>query len=214
MPIPHEHIEFIFIDESGDLGRGGSTYFVIVALGTHERERLGRIMKRLRERKLKKKLKETPELKGNNSNDEIRRFVLGRLALLPCTISAVAIPKSKVKDYLFEHKNKLYNYLCGLLMEQISLKADIIDITIDKKDNNRLLQEDFNQYIRTRILGRRPEVRIKIQHLDSHSSNELQVADFVVWAINRHFSGKDSEFYDLIKSKITNAGFEEIWKEG
>ncbi len=210
--IAKPHIEYIFIDESGDLGKYGTVYFTIVALSSHVPNELARILKRLRERKLKKKLKELSEIKANNSSSDIKRWVLERLNRCDCSISAVAIPKAKVRDDLFSHKEKLYNYLCGLLFEHISLNTDIVDITIDKKNGNRLLQDDFNNYIEKKINGRKTDLKVRIRHLESHASNELQVADFVAWAINRKFTHGDSEFYEIIKTKIKNQGKEEIWK--
>lgn len=207
-----EHIEYIFIDESGDLGRYGSIYFTIVALMTHLPIELRRAIKRVRQRKLKKKLKEIPEIKANNSTAEIRKFVLRMLSMCDCSISAVVIPKSKVREDLFFHKEKLYNYLCGLLFEHISLNTDIVDITIDRKHGNRLLQEDFNQYIERKVRGKSASMEVRIRHLESQASNELQAVDFVAWALNRKFTHGDPSYYDLIKQKIRNQGKEEIWQ--
>jgi len=207
------HIEYIFIDESGDLGKYGTTYFTIVALATHLPRELSKIFKRLRERKFKKKLSQLTEIKANNSTDEIKRWVLARLSLCDCSISAVVIPKSKIREGSFERKNKLYNYLCGILFEHISLNTDVVDITIDRKHGNRVLQEDFNQYIERKILGRNADLVVRIRHLESFASNELQAVDFVAWALNRKFTHGDSAYYDIIKPKIRNQGREEIWKE-
>lgn len=207
-----KHAEFIFIDESGDLGLHGSKFFTIVALTTRDVASLSRIMKRLRERKLKKKMKELPEIKANNSDARIREFVLKKISALNCSISAVVIPKSKVRSDLFVEKDKLYNYLCGLLFEQISLNADVVDITIDKKHSNRLLREDFNQYIERRIKDRRSGIKVVIRHLESYASNALQAVDFVAWAVNRKFTFGESFYYDLIKPKLKNAGSEEVWR--
>lgn len=205
------HIAYIFIDESGDLGPQGSEYFTIVALTTDDELEIRRIMKQLRKRKLKKKIREMPEIKANSSNETIRRYVLGMIASSGCSISAVAIPKSRIREDLFEHKEKLYNYLCGLLFEHITLNVDLVDVTIDKKHSNRLLREDFNRYVSSRIKARTPGISVRIRHLESQASNELQAVDFIAWAVNRKFSWDDSSYYDLIRSKILNAGHEEIW---
>ncbi|MCX6777274.1 MAG: DUF3800 domain-containing protein [Candidatus Micrarchaeota archaeon] len=206
------HIEYIFIDESGDLGEYGSVYFTIVALATHAPAVLGRIIKRVRERKLKKKLRELSEIKANNSTEAIRKDVLRRLSGCECSISAVAIQKSKVKENLFKHKEKLYNYLCGLLFEHISLNTEVVDITVDRKHGNMLLQEDFNRYVESRIKSRNASLEIRIRHLESHASSALQVVDFVAWAVNRKFTHGDSSYYDIIKHRIRNQGKEEIWR--
>ena len=130
----------IFIDESGDLGKFGSACFTIAALATRDFLKLGRIIKRVRQRKLKKKFRKLSEIKANNSNESIRKFVLGQIGSCNCDISAIVIPKSKVREYLFSHKEKLYNYLCGLFFAHISLDVGKVFIVIDKKDSNRLLR--------------------------------------------------------------------------
>lgn len=202
------HLEFIFIDESGDLGKFGSRYFTIVSVAVHELTELSRIMKRLRQRKFKKKLKELPEIKANNSNESVRKFVLERIASADCSISAVVIPKEKISEGLFGDKDALYNRLCGMLFEHISLNADIVDIVIDKKHSNRIMREDFDQYIRGRVNEKAPKIDIRIRHLESHSSNELQAVDFIAWAVNRKFTHGDSLYYDIIAAKMRNCGNE------
>lgn len=208
----HVHIEFLFMDESGDLGKLGSSYFTVVVVLVHDANELARIIKRVRERKLKKKLRQLNEVKANNSNEMIRRYVLNEINKTGCSISALVVLKEKVKDDLFFHKDKLYNYLCGLLLEQITLNVDIVDITIDKRESNRLLRDDFNQYIERKIKSKGKNITVRIKHLESHASNELQAVDFVAWAVHRKFSQEDDSYYNLIKSKIKNAGKEEIWK--
>ena len=189
------HTLSIFIDESGDLGKSGSKYFSIVALSTRAVANLERSIKRVRRRKLNKKLKTLSEIKANNSDDYIRKFVLGRIARVNCSISVVAIPKTKVRDDLFRHKEKLYNYLCGILFEHITLSVDRVSIIIDRKSNNRLLREDFNQYILRKIEGKGVTIQVTIQHLGSHASHALQAVDFIAWAMNRKFSYDDPRVY-------------------
>ena len=171
---------------------------------------MGRIMKRLRERKLKKKLRELHEIKANNSNEEIRKFVLNRLLTVECSISAVVIPKSKIQTELFSKKNRLYSLLCGILFEHISLNTDKISITIDKKDSNQLIRNDFNQYLTNKILQKKKNIKIEINHLESYSSAQLQIVDFIAWAVNRKFTHNDSSYYEIIETKIKNCGKEEI----
>ncbi len=143
------HIKYIFIDESGDLGKLGSSYFTIVALSTHSPVDFQRIVKRTRQRLFKKKLKELPEVKANNSNERIRKFVL----------------------------------------------------------------EALNKYIESKIRTKNTTIKVEISHLESHSSAELQVADFVAWAVNRKYVLGDSSYYDCIASKVKNQNNEEMWKK-
>ena len=70
------HIQYIFIDESGDLGKDGSKYFIISAIAVFDCLPIQRIIKKTRQRLLNKKLKEKAEIKANDSNDKTKKYVL------------------------------------------------------------------------------------------------------------------------------------------
>ena len=72
---------FIYIDESGDLGNNTrkGEYFIVTAVKVDKDEidiALRRIPKKIRRKELKKKMKETPELKFSNSSEKIRMAFL------------------------------------------------------------------------------------------------------------------------------------------
>jgi len=203
---------YIFIDECGDLGERGSSHFTVVALSVYDRLRLARIIKKARQRILGKALSELKELKANNSTDRTRKFVLSSLGRCDCRISAVVIPKDRMHKDLFGAANRFYNYLCGILFHHISLDTDHVEIIVDKRHSNRILREDFDRYIIRRIQERAYWVTPTILHMESYASNELQVADFVAWAVNRKFSNGECEYYDLFCGKITNQGKEMLWE--
>lgn len=79
-------VKHIFIDESGDLGKFGSKYFTIAAVSVDEPKNLSRIIKKLRQRKLKKSIKKLPEIKANNSDRVIREYVLKKVGNIDCKI--------------------------------------------------------------------------------------------------------------------------------
>jgi len=203
------YINYIYIDESGDLGLRGSKYFSIAAVITDEPKILNRIIKKLRQTKLKKKIKQLPEIKANNSNRIIKEYVLKKVNSANCQIFAIVVDKSKILSRLYEVKDKLYNYLCGILLDTIDIKYGKIIITIDKKHTNSLIREDFNNYIKKKIGCK--DIKVEIYHKPSYSSNELQVADFVVWSINRKFNTGDDYYYKIIEDKIINEQNIMLW---
>jgi hypothetical protein len=208
-----QHIEFLFMDESGDLGERGSAYFTVIVALVHNPKEFNRIIKRARERKLKTKLRVLNEIKAHRSSERIRRYVLSEITKTDCSILALVIQKKRMKNSLFNDKDRTYNYFCGLLLEQMSLNADIIDITIDKRSGNRLLMEDFNGYIEQKIKEKVKNITIRIRHIESHASNALQVVDFIAWSVHRKFTIGDDSYYVLIKNKIKNSGKEEVLGE-
>ena len=194
--------QYVFIDESGDLGRHGSKYFIIAALLTRNPIQIHRIIKRIRQRRLKKTIREKPEIKANNSNDRIKTLVLTKVSKADCSIIALVVRKDRIFDRLMGVQNRLYNYLCSILLENISSNGERVIVVIDKKYTNRLLMEDFDGYIGRKLAFR--NINAIISQIPSHTSNELQVVDFVAWAINRKYNLDDSRYYDIIKDKISN----------
>ncbi|RZB28573.1 MAG: hypothetical protein AEth_02027 [Candidatus Argoarchaeum ethanivorans] len=70
---------YIFIDESGDLGLGGSKYLVLSALIVENYSPLDRMIKNMRRHKFRKELRKASEIKANRSSDELRRYMLKKL---------------------------------------------------------------------------------------------------------------------------------------
>ena len=202
--------KYIFIDESGDLGRYGTNYFTIACVVVNDPKYLERIMKKLRRRRLKKALKELPEIKANNSNRIIREYVLRLISRAPCEIFAIVVDKSKIMPNLFDVKDRLYNFLCRILLTEIK-SSDVMHVVIDKKHTNTLIRENFNEYIKNMMKQRKSVGNISIRHLSSYSSQSLQVVDFVAWSINRKFNYGDDLYYSIIKHKIKNRNRMELW---
>lgn len=194
---------FIFLDESGDLGKRGSKYFSIAVVYTENPKELERCIKRIRTRKLKKKLKELSEIKANNSNAAVRRRVLKDLTKTSCHIDVITVNKEKIYSYLFEKKEKLYNYIAGILLDEIQIHQEDVEIIVDKKYTNTILKDEFDNYIKSKIFASRPKVNANIIHLMSHEKHGLQAADFVAWSVNRKFSFDDDSYFKIIEKKIS-----------
>lgn len=205
-------IKYVYIDESGDLGKSGTKYFSIAAVIVDQPKTLSRIMKRLRNRKLNKKLRQIPEIKANSSNRQIREYVLNQVRNADCEIYAIVVEKSKIFDYLYEVKDKLYNYLCGKLMVRLNISAGKLVITVDKKHTNTLFRRDFDDYIGRKLATLSGGLKVEIYHASSYSMNELQVVDFVAWSINRKFNSGDDSYFGIIEGKIVNKEEMILWQ--
>lgn len=120
------------------------------------------------------------------------------------------IRKDSVVDYLFHAKDKLYNYLCGILLSRINTDEGKLIIVIDKKHTNTLIRKDFDEYIKKKLKAGRKEM--EIYHKYSHTSNELQVVDFIAWSINRKFNAGDNSYYKIFEGKIINKEDMLLWE--
>ena len=199
-------MRYIFLDESGELGfkKSSSRYFIITLLSCDEKDLpdLRRIIKRVREKIIKKKIKKFPEIKGNNSTDEIRKDVLKRFIKTDSEIFVIILEKSKVYDYLRTKKDKLYNYISTLILNECSLDNSHVCLIVDKSKTNRSLREDFDNYIRNNLNKKNINCNLIIKHENSQKENCLQVLDFVSWSIFRNYEYSDPTFMDIVRDKI------------
>ena len=208
-------MNYIYIDESGDLGfsKKGSKYFVISATVINDEEthkQFRRIPKRIRQRKLKKSLRKQSELKFSNSSVLIREQFLTRAAKLPIKIYALIIRKEYTKEKLRNNLDILYNYLIKILLEKAFggiNDNDKLIICLDKCMSPRQ-RENFEAYIKTEFLflfQKLPDV--KILHELSHHRPSLQVVDFICGAFGYKYNTmrlkKGCSYYtDIIKNRI------------
>ncbi|MEK6859224.1 MAG: DUF3800 domain-containing protein [Nanoarchaeota archaeon] len=197
-------MKYIFLDESGDLGfkDKSSKFFVITLMccDVHTEIEISRIIKKIRRKILKKKMKNTSELKGNNSSDKIRNAVLEKASKKNIEIYTIILDKSKVYNYLRDYKDKLYNYTANLILNECSFDNNKISLVVDKRGG--VLAADFNRYIKFKLINKN-NCDIKVEHKNSNKDGCLQVLDFISWAIFRKYESKDEEFYNIIRSKIT-----------
>lgn len=198
-------MDYIFLDESGDLGfsrKGSSKYFLIATMMVRNNIPIRRLVKKTRKKMLKQKRKGPSELKANKSSSEIRRYVLNLLSQEDIKICCVVINKNKVYKYLRKRKEKLYNYIVKHILINIEpfLSHDV-NIVIDKRCRKRLVRQDLNNYIK-KVINLNNRMNIRVSHIDSQKSEELQALDFICWSIFRKYEHDDISYYEIIKNKI------------
>jgi len=197
-------MKYIYLDESGELGfsKASSRYFTITLLVCDPKaeQELQRVIKKIRQKKLKKKLKESPEIKWNNSSDWIKDKVFEKLKNIKFEIFTIILDKSKVYNYLRGEKHRLYNYLTQLIITECSMDGKT-KLVVDRSKNKRSLRDDFDQYIRGKVKDRCEDM--EISHEDSKNNGVLQTLDFVSGAIFNKYGFEKKEYYDKIKEKIT-----------
>ena len=190
----------IYLDESGDLGfnPNSSNHIVIALLITNTPFMIERCIKKIRKRKLKKKLKELPEIKFNKSSDNIRGKTLICIARENIEIAYIVLDKSRVNPTKQNHKQKIYNFIAGYLMRNLPYDNTVnLKLIVDKRISNKVIRADFDQYIKQKAA-----FKVDITHENSEYNKCLQATDFIVGAIFRKYESSDSRFYDLIKDRI------------
>ncbi|MFA5142109.1 MAG: DUF3800 domain-containing protein [Candidatus Woesearchaeota archaeon] len=192
--------KYMYIDESGDLGMGGSKHLILSALLVDNPADLDRIIKNMRRNKFKKQLRKASEIKANKSSPELRRHMLKQLTQIKnAKIFYIVLEKKKIySDFLKNNKHKLYNYVAGKLAKQIIVDAYDVEIRIDKSKGKQLLQQDFNDYF-TKMLSCKSSInKVKVYHSYSQSWSGLQFADMLAWSCFQKFEHDNSEYVDII----------------
>jgi len=201
---------YIFLDESGDLGfkKTSSRWFLFTIAMVSTPRSLERVIKKIW-RPLKKKHKKLGELHAYHADDITRTRMLKKLnELAGLKVLCVILNKKKVYVDLQNQKNYLYNYTANILLDRLHSSGKLKDgesihLYIDRKDTKKRLRENLIQYLTTSMEDRRKE-RFSVELHTSHENKSLQAVDFISWAIFRKYERGEYEFYEIIKSKITD----------
>jgi hypothetical protein len=205
----------IYIDESGDLGMSqkGSDYFIVAAVRMDEAtdKEYCRILKKVRNKCLGKKVKKISEIKFSNSNTLIRKRVLEEVVKLDLDIYALIIEKKFTQQRLKDNLPVLYNYLIKILLEKV-----LSDVKLNKKllvclDRcmSQAQRKNFEEYLNTAFLNIFSDLpEVSIIHECSSGNEGLMATDFVCGAFGYKYNtaklkGEANEYVSVIKKKIT-----------
>lgn len=191
-------MNYIYIDESGDLGKG-SKYFIIGAIIVDDYIKLERSITKIR-RKFKKELGNFQEIKGNKTKNFIIKKLLTKVNSLNSEILIIVFDK---KDkYKINYKNDfnvLYDIIASELAKEIKITKSTL-IIVDTCKPKKKLVNNFNQRFLDKINNFKNH-QINIIHQNSINQKGLQVIDVIVWAAFQYMEHNNREFIDLIENK-------------
>ncbi len=202
---------FIFLDESGDLGfnpqKKNSKYFIVTILFTQHKSSLEKIVKKIH-KSLRKKVK---KLSGGilhcyKEKPGTRKKFLKLLSENECLVMVIYLNKSKVYTRLRNEKHLLYNYVANILLDRIwtrkffNIGLDII-LVASKRETNKFLNINFKNYLQKQMNARH-KIKLKIEIKSPSEEKALQAVDFVSWSVFRKYEHNDEDYYNLIKCKI------------
>ena len=195
---------YLYLDESGDLGRrpGSSRYIVLSALVVDDPLPLDRIIKNVRRHKFRKELRKAREIKANKSSPNLRRHMLQELNKVPnAQVFHMILEKRRMySGYLLQDRHKQYNFIAGKLAGHILLRGADVEIRIDRSKGAQILQEDFNRYFERKLRERSEVLKVKIFHSHSESWSGLQFADLLAWAAFQKVEHSDPSYVDILKT--------------
>lgn len=201
---------YLYLDESGDLGfdfvnKKPSKFFTVsvLALKGENNRSLTKAVKVTLRRKFSGKNK-ADELKGSKCPIDIKKYFYRHVKDLKFAVYSITLNKIRVYERLRKDKERVYNYMVRLVLDQIPFNnADLrVEIIIDKSKTKKNIYE-FNQYILRQIKSQfDPKVPLEIYHYNSKENFGLQAVDLFCWGIFKKYEDKDFEWYNIYKDKI------------
>ncbi|NQU38400.1 MAG: DUF3800 domain-containing protein [Lentisphaerae bacterium] len=206
---------WLYLDESGDLGfdfvnAKPSEFFTVCILATSSRE-TNRQFRYAVKKTLKRKLNHKPktkrmveELKATHTSLAVKEYALGLLEDHRFGIYALTLNKKRLFSRLAEDKERVYNYVSRLVIDQIPFEkaSDGIHLTIDRSKGPRRIWE-FNEYLSHQLEGRiDPSVSLVIEHVDSKCSAGVQFADLFAWGIFQKYEKSDSSWCQAFARRV------------
>lgn len=194
--------KYIFLDESGDPGenRLSSKFFVITLLITSDKNVIEHKLKKYKLKLMKKKkYKLKNEIKAYNSQKKVRFDILNIIKESNIEIYTIILNKSNFYNRRYDKKIKIYDYLVSLILAECNLTGKFVHLIIDKRVKNKIIRDEFDNYIKVY----NNKINLTISHLDSYSSNGLQLVDFISWSIFRNYEFNDNVYLSYLKEKIT-----------
>jgi hypothetical protein len=192
-------LRYAFMDESGTVGAGTGTHFLVVAALTVSNPRelelpIRRVMK-----KFGTSLG-SGEIKAADYEEAVILRLLKGIAAEDVVIIATLVDQRAIR-VAPQDAEAIYRYAVTRTVRTLAKRFPRLELSIDKRYTNSHLRDLLERAIRDE-LENLPRQNVIIRQENSVSRKELQAADAVVWAIFQKYERGDSRFYDIIESKI------------
>lgn len=215
-----EHINdvvYIFVDEAGDMdfSANGSKYYMFNFLIKNRPFNLHEIIANYRYSLLERNLDplggKRLDIEAFHAHED-NKYIKEEMFNLISTFDknsvksySYILEKPKVDPSKRDEKDKFYvdnlNFAIHKLLDELEIKKDFIIITdrlpVYKNKNRQVaaLKKGIKEYIKTKKLN----IRYDIFHHCSASSVNLQIVDYISWAIFRKYERDEDSFYSKIE---------------
>lgn len=215
---------FIYLDESGNLTRSNGQYFIVGSYTVGDPKRIRNAFRKWQRSKFPKKVKVQPEVKFNDPhiNDDIRTRTLEFLAKQDIRIFYTYLKATNIPG---QYRGKEGSIKTGLLYteivsETLELYLPITELEFRIFRDQRILKgvvlSEFNEHLISRLLPQLPaKTIIQVQVMDSTTSPQIQVADWICGALARFHEQKPlgNALYNILKNNIVKQTefFSDYW---
>ncbi len=200
-------MDYIYIDESGDLGEKGSDFFVMAAIKVKDSRTLERLINKTR-RRYKKEIGKSNEIKGTTTPSKVKKSILKRLNNINSEIYIIIFDKTnKYKIDYKDDNNKLYDILSSELIKLIKIN-NTTEIIIDRTKTDREKIDNYNSFLIKNLLNPLKQ-KIIIKQVDSLKYKGIQIADIISWSTYQYIENNNNEYFNIIENKLIERVFED-----
>jgi hypothetical protein len=204
----------VYLDESGDLGwnfaqpfnQGGSSRYLALAFlfaPDHLRRKTQDIIT-----SFYRHYKWTGEKKCSKAtiNQKVR-FCEETADLLKkhtdIKVDTIVVNKINVNDHIREDGNKLYNYMCGLVVPSYVSSEKTVDFIPDKRSVKVRSGNSLCDYLQVKLwFDTQCSTRILDKSAESHSNHNIQFVDWIAHCVWMHFEFGTSKPFDILSPHI------------
>lgn len=215
---------YIYLDESGDLRRSDTKYFIVGTFTVGDSRRIVKAFRKWQKSKFPKKLKGQAEIKFNDPHidDKLRFKTIKYLAkqdirIFYTFLDLTNVPENFRKDGKVYETGLLYTQIVAATFElYLPITENEFKVIRDRRTLKGVTPAQFKGLVSVHLLPQLPpKVVFDIQAVDSTSNPLVQVADWVSGALARYYEGKEigQELYDELKRNIIEEKelFKDYW---
>lgn len=216
----HTQILYIFVDEAGDLDftpKGSKHYmfsFLIKQRPFKLHEKISSYRYSLLERNLEPHNANTLDIEAFHACEDNKHIKEGMFDLISSfdksaiRVYSYILEKPKVMPDKTKQKDRFYadnlTFAIQRLLDKIQIDKDFIIITdrlpVQQQKNRQIkaIKSGISAYIKAKMIN----LRYAIFHHSSASSANLQIVDYINWAIFRKYERGDEVYYQRIARYI------------
>ncbi len=204
---------YIFLDESGQFTKhNDEQYFIVAAFTIGEPRRTEKDLRNWFKTKFPRRMCHQSEIKFSDKKieDHLRLRTLKFISNLDVRINYVYLLRKNIPDD-FRHKDKLksghlYTHIIGEVLEMFLPTTEMeFRVFCDQRHLKGIKRSEFKKILKAHMLPLLPaNANIEIEMLDSASSVNIQIADWIVGALARNFENKElgKECNDFLRNNI------------
>jgi len=220
---------FIFIDESGQFSKSnGEQYFVVASFTVGNPRRTEKAFRSWQHSRFPRKMRNQAEIKFSEVkiDNKLRLKTIKKIADLDIRVHYIYLLRKNIpNDYWKKDRLEsglLYvNVICDLLEMYFPINDNNLVISCDQRHLKRIKRKDFKNMVKARLSPKlSAKANIQIEMIDSTSSANIQIADWIAGALFWYLEEKElgSEFYQILQNNLLAKEGKELfgedgWKE-